>query len=157
MVSVLFYEMKQTSEVDSRNVEYVFCCFYSFSVESQSVVSLSEEGHSYVEKKTKTKDKTFRESKALKWPNPQSGIFFTKSNVRASSPSIGPGKTTKDKVHDDISMVKKNSLTTSKEVKNIIREGGVSVSRSLHKWKWRGFTTRRKPLVTLKSKRAGLD
>lgn len=51
MVSVLFYEMKQTSEVDSRNVEYVFCCFYSFSVESQSVVSLSEEGHSYVEKK----------------------------------------------------------------------------------------------------------
>lgn len=66
MVSVLFYEMKQTSEVDSRNVEYVFCCFYSFSVESQSVVSLSEEGHSYVEKKTKTKDKAFRESKALK-------------------------------------------------------------------------------------------
>lgn len=65
MVSVLFYEMKQTSEVDSRNVEYVFC-FYSFSVESQSVVSLSEEGHSYVEKKTKTKDKAFRESKALK-------------------------------------------------------------------------------------------
>lgn len=51
MVSVLFYEMKQTSEVDSRNVEYVFCCFYSFSVESQSVVSLSEEGHSYVGKK----------------------------------------------------------------------------------------------------------
>lgn len=65
MVSVLFYEMKQTSEVDSRNVEYVFC-FYSFSVESQSVVSLSEEGHSYVEKKPKTKDKAFRESKALK-------------------------------------------------------------------------------------------
>lgn len=65
MVSVLFYEMKQTSEVDSKNVEYVFCCFYCFSVESRSVVSLSEEGHSYVEK-TKTKDKTFRESKALK-------------------------------------------------------------------------------------------
>lgn len=130
MVSVLFYEMKQTSEVDSRNVEYVFCCFYSFSVESQSVVSLSEEGHSYVEK-TKTKDKAFRESLEVT----KSTIWYILYKKGLEKPSIRPGKTTKDKVHDDISMVKKNSLTTSKEVKNIIREGGVSVSRSLHKWK----------------------
>lgn len=76
MVSVLFYEMKQTSEVDSRNVEYVFCCFYSFSVESQSVVSLSEEGHSYVEKK-KPKPKIKLSERAKPWSDQIHNLVYS--------------------------------------------------------------------------------
>lgn len=70
-------------------------------------------------------------------------------------------KTTK--VSDDriISMVKKTPITTSNQAENTFEMVRTSLSRSkikrcLHECKYRGFTTRRKPLVTLWSTRTRL-
>ena len=76
-----------------------------------------------------------------------------------------PGRPRKTTVVDDhriLSMVKKNPFTTSTHVKNTLQEVGVSVSKStikrrLHESKYRGFTTRCKPLISLKNRKARLD
>ncbi|XP_067109751.1 intraflagellar transport protein 57 homolog isoform X1 [Osmerus mordax] len=67
-----------------------------------------------------------------------------------------PGRPRKTTVVDDrriISLVKKNPFTTVGQIKNTLQEVGVSVSKStikrrLHQSKYRGFTTRCKPLIT---------
>lgn len=76
-----------------------------------------------------------------------------------------PERLRKTTVGDDrriLSMVKKNPFTTSTQVKNTLQEVGVSVSKStlkrrLHESKYRGFTTRCKPLISLKNRKVSLD
>ncbi len=57
---------------------------------------------------------------------------------------------------------KKNPFTTVGQIKNTLQEVGVCVSKStvrrrLHQSEYRGFTTRCKPLVTLKNRKARLE
>lgn len=76
-----------------------------------------------------------------------------------------PGRPRKTTVVDDrriISMVKRNPFTTANQVNNTLQEVGVSISKStikrrLHESKYRGFTARCKPLISLKNKKARLD
>lgn len=76
-----------------------------------------------------------------------------------------PGRPRKTTVVDDrriLSMVKKNPFTTSSQVKDTLQEVGVSLSKStikrrLHESKYRGFTTRCKPFISLKNRKARLD
>ncbi|XDV43857.1 hypothetical protein PO909_012255 [Leuciscus waleckii] len=76
-----------------------------------------------------------------------------------------PGRPRKTTVVDDrriLSMVKKNPFTTSSQVKDTLQEVGVSLSKStikrrLHKNKYRGFTTRCKPFISIKNRKARLD
>ncbi len=73
-----------------------------------------------------------------------------------------PRKTTKVDDRRIISLVKKNPFITSTEIKNTLEEVGTSLSKStikrhLHECKYRGFTTRCKPLVTFKNRKARLD
>uniref|UniRef100_A0A8C5P8K5 Transposase n=1 Tax=Leptobrachium leishanense TaxID=445787 RepID=A0A8C5P8K5_9ANUR len=73
-----------------------------------------------------------------------------------------PGKTT---VVDDriiLSLVKKTPFTTVGQIKNTPQEVGVCVSKStikrrLHQSEYRGFTTRCKPLGSLKNRKARLE
>lgn len=69
-----------------------------------------------------------------------------------------PRKTTKVDDRRILSLVKKNP----RQVKNTLEEVGVSLSKSrikrcLHECKYRGFTTKCKPLVTFKNRKARLD
>ena len=76
-----------------------------------------------------------------------------------------PERPRKTSVMDDriiISQVKKNPFTTVGQIKNTLQEVGVCVSKStikrrLHQSEYRGFTTRRKPLVSLKNRKTRLD
>ncbi|CAJ0932845.1 unnamed protein product [Ranitomeya imitator] len=59
-------------------------------------------------------------------------------------------------------MVKRNPFTTANQVNNTLQDGGVSISKStikrrLHESKYRGFTARCKPLISIKNKKARLD
>ena len=61
-----------------------------------------------------------------------------------------------------ISLVKKNLFTTVGQIKNTLQEVGVCVSKStikrrLHQSEYRGFTTRCKPLVSLKNRKTRLE
>ena len=61
-----------------------------------------------------------------------------------------------------ISLVKKNPFTTVGQIKNTLQEVGVYVSKStikrrLHQSEYRGFTTRCKPLVSLKNRKTRLE
>ena len=74
-----------------------------------------------------------------------------------------PGRLWKTTVVGDriiISLVKKNLFTTVGQIKNSLQEAGVCVSKStikrrLHQSEYRGFTTRCKPLVSLKLSGSG--
>ena len=74
-------------------------------------------------------------------------------------------KTRKTTVVDDrriLSLVKKNPFTTVGQIKNTLQEVGVCVSKStikrrLHQSEYRGFTTRCKPLVSLKNRKTRLE
>ena len=71
-------------------------------------------------------------------------------------------KTTVVDDHRILSMVKKNPFTTPTRVKNTLQEVGVWVPKStlkrrLHVNKYRGLTTRCKPLISLKNRKARLD
>ena len=76
-----------------------------------------------------------------------------------------PGRPQKTTVVDDriiISLVKKNPFTTVGQIKNTLQEVGVCVSKStikrrLHQSEYRGFTTRCKPLVSLKNRKTRLE
>lgn len=59
-------------------------------------------------------------------------------------------------------MVKKNPFTTSSQVKNTLQEVNISLSkptikRRLPESKYRGFTSRCKPFISLKNRKASLD
>ena len=61
-----------------------------------------------------------------------------------------------------ISLVKRNPFTTVVQIKNTPQEVGVSVSKStikrkLHQSKYRRFSTRCKPLVSLKNRKTRLE
>ncbi len=61
-----------------------------------------------------------------------------------------------------LSLVKKTPFTTVGQIKNTLQEVGVCVSKStikrrLHQSEYRGFTTRCKPLVSLKNSKARLE
>uniref|UniRef100_A0A8C5MUE3 Transposase Tc1-like domain-containing protein n=1 Tax=Leptobrachium leishanense TaxID=445787 RepID=A0A8C5MUE3_9ANUR len=76
-----------------------------------------------------------------------------------------PGRPRKTMVVDDrrnLSLVKKTPFTTVGQIKNTLQEVGVCVSKStmkrrLHQSEYRGFTTRCKPLVSLKNRKARLE
>ncbi len=76
-----------------------------------------------------------------------------------------PGRPRKTTVVDDrriLSLVKKTPFTTVGQIKNTLQEVGVCVSKStikrrLHQSEYRGFTTRCKPLVRLKNRKARLE
>ncbi|CAM4736095.1 unnamed protein product, partial [Leuciscus chuanchicus] len=76
-----------------------------------------------------------------------------------------PGRPRKTTVVDDrriLSMVKKNPFTTSSQVKDTLQEVGVSLSKStikrrLHESKYKGFTTRCQPFISIKNRKARLD
>ncbi len=76
-----------------------------------------------------------------------------------------PGRPRKTTVVDDrriLSLVKKTPFTTVGQIKNTLQEVGVCVSKStikrrLHQSEYRGFTTRCKPLVSLKNRKARLE
>ena len=61
-----------------------------------------------------------------------------------------------------LSLVKKNPFTRVGQIKNTLQEVGVCVSKSiikrrLHQSEYRGFTTRCKPLVSLKTRKTRLE
>ena len=76
-----------------------------------------------------------------------------------------PGRPRKITAVDDriiISLVKKNPFTTVGQIKNTLQEVGICVSKStikrrLHQSEYRGFTTRWKPLVSLKNRKTGFE
>ncbi len=76
-----------------------------------------------------------------------------------------PGRPRKTIKGDDCRifyLVKKKNFITSTEIKNTLEKVGTSLSKStikrrLHECKHRGFTTRCKPLVTFKNRKARLD
>uniref|UniRef100_A0A8C5Q3N9 Transposase n=1 Tax=Leptobrachium leishanense TaxID=445787 RepID=A0A8C5Q3N9_9ANUR len=76
-----------------------------------------------------------------------------------------PGRPQKTTVVDDqriLSLVKKTPITTVGQINNTLQKVGVCVSKStskrrLHQSEYRGFTTRCKPLVSLKNKKARLE
>ena len=73
-----------------------------------------------------------------------------------------PWKTTAVEDRRILSMVKKNHFTTSSEVRKTLQEVGVSffkstIKRRLQESKCSGFTTRCKPFISLKNRKARLE
>ncbi len=89
------------------------------------------------------------------------GTFLKRRNATGElSNTKRPGRPRKTTVVDDriiLSLVKKTPFTTVGQIKNTLQEVGVCVSKStikrrLHQSEYRGFTTRCKPLVSLKNR-----
>ncbi len=100
--------------------------------------------------------KTLGVAKTTVW-----NILKKKERTGELSNTKRPGRPRKTTVVDDriiLSLVKKNTLHNSCQIKNTLQEVGVCVSKStikrrLHQSEYRGFTTRCKPLVSLKTGR----
>ncbi len=111
----------------------------------------------------KTKQTHQRDSKNIRrGQNNCFGTFLKRRNAPVSSENTKrPGRPRKTTVVDDrriLSLVKKTPFTTVGQIKNTLQEVGVCVSKStikrrLHQSEYRGFTTRCKPLVSLKTGR----
>ncbi len=92
-------------------------------------------------------------------------ILKKKERTGELSNTKRPGRPWKTTVVDDrriLSLVKKTPFTTVGQIKNTLQEVGVCVSKStikrrLHQSEYRGFTTRCKPLVSLKNRKARLE
>uniref|UniRef100_A0A8C5MJ28 Transposase n=1 Tax=Leptobrachium leishanense TaxID=445787 RepID=A0A8C5MJ28_9ANUR len=92
-------------------------------------------------------------------------ILKKKERTGELSNTKRPGRPRKTTVVDDrriLSLVKKTPFTTVGQIKNTLQEVGVCVSQStikrrLHQSEYRGFTTRCKPLVSLKNRKARLE
>ena len=101
------------------------------------------------------------------WPNGVPVWYVLKKKERTGELSYTkrPGRPRKTSLVDDrriLSLIKKNPFTTVGQIKKTLQEEGVSVSKStikrrLHQRKYRGFTTRCKPLVSLKNRKARLE
>ncbi len=97
--------------------------------------------------------KTLGVAKTTVW-----NILKKKERTGELSNTKRPGRPRKTTVVDDrriLSLVKKTPFTTVGQIKNTLQEVGVCVSKStikrrLHQSEYRGFTTRCKPLVSLK-------
>ncbi len=100
--------------------------------------------------------KTLGVAKTTVW-----NILKKKERTGELSNTKRPGRPRKTTVVDDrriLSLVKKTPFTTVGQIKNTLQEVGVCVSKStikrrLHQSEYRGFTTRCKPLVSLKTGR----
>ena len=99
--------------------------------------------------------KTLGVAKSTVW-----NILKKKERTGELSNTKRPGKLRKTTVVDDrriISLVKKNPTTVG-QIKNTLQEVGVcvlksTIKRRLHQSEYRGFTTRCKPLVSLKNRK----
>ena len=104
--------------------------------------------------------KTLGVAKSTVW-----NILKKKEPTGELSNTKRPGRPQKTTVVDDqriLSLVKKTPFTTVGQIKNTLQEVGVCVSKStikrrLHQSEYRGFTTRCKPLVSLKNRKARLE
>ncbi len=104
--------------------------------------------------------KTLGMAKTTVW-----NILKKKERTGELSNTKRPGRPRKTTVVDDrriLSLVKKTPFTTVGQIKNTLQEVGVCVSKStikrrLHQSEYRGFTTRCKPLVSLKNRKARLE
>ncbi len=104
--------------------------------------------------------KTLGVAKTTVW-----NILKKKERTGEFSNTKRPGRPWKTTVVDDrriLSLVKKTPFTTVGQIKNTLQEVGVCVSKStikrrLHQSEYRGFTTRCKPLVSLKNRKARLE
>ncbi len=104
--------------------------------------------------------KTLGVAKTTVW-----NILKKKERTGELSNTKRPGRPRKTTVVDDrriLSLVKKTPFTTVGQIKNTLQEVGVCVSKStikrrLHQSEYRGFTTRCKPLVSLKNRKASLE
>mgnify|MGYP002715355238 CR=1 FL=1 len=104
--------------------------------------------------------KTLGVAKSTVW-----NILKKKERTGELSNTKRPGRPRKTTVVDDrriLSLVKKTPFTTVGQIKNTLQEVGVCVSKStikrrLHQSEYRGFTTRCKPLVSLKNRKARLE
>ncbi len=104
--------------------------------------------------------KTLGVAKTTVW-----NILKKKERTGELSNTKRPGRPRKTTVVDDrriLSLVKKTPFTTVGQIKNTLQEVGVCVSKStikrrLHQSEYRGFTTRCKPLVSLKNRKARLE
>ncbi len=104
--------------------------------------------------------KTLGVAKTTVW-----NILKKKERTGELSNTKRPGRPRKTTVVDDrriLSLVKKTPFTTVSQIKNTLQEVGVCVSKStikrrLHQSEYRGFTTRCKPLVSLKNRKARLE
>ncbi len=104
--------------------------------------------------------KTLGVAKTTVW-----NILKKKERTGELSNTKRPGRPRKTTVVDDRrihSLVKKTPFTTVGQIKNTLQEVGVCVSKStikrrLHQSEYRGFTTRCKPLVSLKNRKARLE
>uniref|UniRef100_A0A8C5N2V1 Transposase n=1 Tax=Leptobrachium leishanense TaxID=445787 RepID=A0A8C5N2V1_9ANUR len=104
--------------------------------------------------------RTLGVAKTIVW-----NILKKKERTSELSNTKIPGRPRKTTVVDNqriISMVKKTPFTTVSQIKNTLQEVGVCVSKStikrrLHQSEYRGFTTRCKPLVSLKNRKARLE
>uniref|UniRef100_A0A8C5M9G9 Transposase n=1 Tax=Leptobrachium leishanense TaxID=445787 RepID=A0A8C5M9G9_9ANUR len=119
--------------------------------EKQAIISL---------KKQNKRTRTLGVAKTTVW-----NILKKKERTGELSNTKRPGRPRKTTVVDDrriLSLVKKTPFTTVGHIKNTLQEVGVCVSKStikrrLHQSEYRGFTTRRKPLVSLKNRKARLE
>ncbi len=87
-------------------------------------------------------------------------ILKKKERTSELSNTKRPGRPRKTTVVADrriLSLVKKTPFTTVGQIKNTLQEAGVCVSKSTIKSEYRGFTTRCKPLVSLKNRKARLE
>ncbi len=109
---------------------------------------------------TREMAKTLGVAKTTVW-----NILKKKERTGELSNTKRPGRPRKTTVVDDriiLSLVKKTPFTTVGQIKNTLQEVGVCVSKStikrrLHQSEYRGFTTRCKPLVSLKNRKARLE
>ncbi|XP_039537119.1 uncharacterized protein LOC120485411 [Pimephales promelas] len=131
--------------------------------EIERAVTISEASHHQAEKKNKSIReiaKILGVAKSTVW-----NILKKKERTGELSNTKRPGRPRKTTVLDDrriLSLVKKTPFTTVNQIKNTLQEVGVCVSKStikrrLHQSKYRGFTTRCKPLVSLKYRKARLQ
>ncbi len=104
--------------------------------------------------------KTLGVAKTTVW-----NILKKKERTGELSNTKRPGRPRKTTVVDNrriLSLVNKTPFTTVGQIKNTLQEVGVCVSKStikrrLHQSEYRGFTTRCKPLVSLKNRKARLE
>ncbi len=121
----------------------------------QAIIRLKKQN-----KPIRDRAKTLGVAKTTVW-----NILKKKERTGELSNTKRPGRPRKTTVVDDrriLSLVKKTPFTTVGQIKNTLQEVGVCVSKStikrrLHQSEYRGFTTRCKPLVSLKNRKARLE
>uniref|UniRef100_A0AAX7V033 Transposase Tc1-like domain-containing protein n=1 Tax=Astatotilapia calliptera TaxID=8154 RepID=A0AAX7V033_ASTCA len=98
------------------------------------------------------------------WPKQLFGTFSKRRNALVSSATPKDQETTAVDDRRILSLVKKTPFTTVGQIKSILQEVGACVStststikRRLHHCEYGGFTTRCKPLVSPKNRKARLE